>query len=88
MVALSKSPSQVADSLVVAQVVTALRGYDALAFQGVTVRSELGVVTLTGSVPNWYARSLAYQLAHRQPDVTRVVDAVSVGRASLRQLAR
>lgn len=78
MVMLSENHSPRSDSLLVSQVVQALRGYDAVGFAGVSVLSHQGTVTLIGSVPSWYSRSLAYQLATRQPQVSRVVDFLKV----------
>lgn len=78
MVAISDNNLASDDSLLGSQVSQALRGYDAARFSGVRVISHSGVITLVGNVPNWYSRSLAYQLATRQPLVSRVVDALSV----------
>jgi osmotically-inducible protein OsmY len=78
MVALSENQSTASDSALVSQVAFALRNYDAAGFGKVRVISHRGTVTLTGHVPNWYSRSLAYQLAVRQPAVSHVVDALVV----------
>lgn len=78
MVALVEPLPQSVDPQLESQVSQALRAYDSVGFAKVHVRSQLGVVTLSGSVVNWYSRSLAYQLARRQPQVARVVDALRV----------
>ncbi len=78
MVALSDPRSAIIDPHLDSQVLRALRDYDSIGFSRVQVLSHDGVVTLSGSVVNWYARSLAYQLARRQPQVSRVVDALRV----------
>lgn len=67
-----------ADVELSSEVKRALRAHDPVGFERVRVRADWGVVTLTGSVSSWYARSLAYQLAERQPEVLRVVDAIRV----------
>jgi osmotically-inducible protein OsmY len=78
MVAFAENRSVTIDPHLVTQVSQALRDYDSIGFARVHVHSQLGVVTLSGSVGNWYARSLAYQLARRQPQVAKVVDALRV----------
>ena len=70
------------ESLVVSQVTQALRDYDAVGFGGVRVLLDRGVITLTENVPNWYFRSLAYQLASRLPLASHVVDALRVRQSS------
>ncbi len=78
MVAIAEERSVSTDPLLVSQVTQALRDYDTAGFGRVQVRAQHGVVTLSGSVVNWYLRSLAYQLAQRQTHGTRVVDALRV----------
>lgn len=78
MVMLSDSQSLTGDSSLASQITQALRGYDAAGFGDVSVLSHHGVVTLVGTVPSWYSRSLAYQLATRQPQVSRVLDFLNV----------
>lgn len=88
MVPPSENPSLDDDSVLTRVVTLALRNYDVATFDSVLVSSQRGVVTLSGSVPNWFSRSLAYQLAKRQPLATRVVDALSVKRAAQPSRAR
>ncbi len=78
MVALALDSHSLVDLSTARQVEQALQAYDLKTFSGVSAQSASGTVTLRGSVASFYARSLAYQLAARQPAVQRVIDTLQV----------
>ncbi len=78
MVALALDSHSMVDLSTARQVEQALQAYDLKTFAGVTAQSTAGTVILRGSVGSFYARSLAYQLALRQPAVQQVIDSIEV----------
>lgn len=79
---LSEAGRELKDAKVAASVKTALSLNSSLRPYSIDVRSENGVVTLTGRVSSPEERERAEQVAAAVPDVTRVANQIQVGGSS------
>jgi hypothetical protein len=77
------SPSAIAD-----RIQGMLRSFGPFRFSDVAVRPSAGGVTLYGTTPNFFAKSLAYQLAQSAAVGHRIVDSLTVLEPSRRDRSR
>lgn len=78
----SNNTAAMPDAQVEANVLKALAGAPQLANESITTSTVYGVVTLTGTVKDEPARTLAEDLASRSSGVKKVVDQLSIGTTS------